>query len=863
MRGLWAGLGVITGLLLMEFGGGYQSQMFLIVFPVYVAIGLGCSRRTSIYAAVALAVGIGISATPELLSGGPMADLAIRLGLLGATASLFALPHHITGWLTGNSPKFDSRFRDLANFTTAQLVVFDQETGEIVFANDAAARVRGLEFGDELVGALDHDPVQSALLEGSLGPAAHGPDVDGSFVRIDAVDGPATTIEVDARAGIFDGRPAVFSTGVDVTARESIQRARLEAEAKYRAIVENAPVGVLTHQKGVIGYINAVAAGMIGYSEAELEGRALWEFVLEEDIPIIQAGIERRATGQVGRLTYEEIRLRHKDGSIVHLQAHSTIVQIDSEPTFLVIGVDITGRTRAELARAEAEIRYRAIVDNSPVGVLIHQDGEIVFSNRAAAATLGYAPEELPALSVKDIIAPDDLPRVEEGIRKRATGDRSTFRYELDALTKDGARLNMEAVTSIIQIDGKPASLVITADLTDRKRAKRLTSENSALATASRAKDEFMSSMSHELRTPLNSILGFAELLEIDTNHPLVESQRPFIHQIRKAGRHLLDLVDDILDLSRIEAGNMSLSLESVSMPEVAEEVLAVVTPLAVQGGISLHSDLDSLGPHYAIADRTRLKQVLLNLFTNAIKYNRPDGSVTLRMRLDDEAHLRIEVSDTGAGIAREDWDRLFDPFDRLGREGSETTGTGIGLAITKRLVNAMGGNIELESTVGGGSTFSVTMPVSNDPQDAPKAVESATEPDETDSQKADPNHTVLYVEDNPANITLIEAILTLRPNLKVLTAPQGEIGLDLARAHLPDLILLDLHLPDLSGDEVYSRLRADDRTRSIPVVALSADAMPNQIKKSLAMGFDAYITKPVEIDKFLATIDDLLARSG
>lgn len=368
---------------------------------------------------------------------------------------------------------------------------------------------------------------------------------------------------------------------------------------------------------------------------------------------------------------------------------------------------------------------------------------------------------------------------------------------------------------------------------------------------ANQAKNEFLSRVSHELRTPFNAVLGFAQILEMDD---LTDDQRESVEQIIRAGRHLLDLINEVLDISRIESGVLSLSVEPVELRELAGEGLDLVRGMAAERAIELRVDLHGAEDTYVMADRQRLKQVLVNMLANAIKYNREHGTVTLSFR-GDRGLVRIEVADAGPGIPEDRLDRLFSPFERLGAEQGEIEGTGLGLAVSKRLVEAMGGAIGLASSSPQGSTFFVELPRAESPA-------GAHEPSETPGPRppsAPGSRTVLYVEDNLSNLTLVERILALRPDVRVLSATHGRRGVELALAHLPEMIFLDLDLPDVPGQEVLRTLKEDPRTTGIPVVVISADVVRRHTEELLMAGARAYLTKPLDVPAFLAVVDEAL----
>jgi signal transduction histidine kinase/ActR/RegA family two-component response regulator len=371
---------------------------------------------------------------------------------------------------------------------------------------------------------------------------------------------------------------------------------------------------------------------------------------------------------------------------------------------------------------------------------------------------------------------------------------------------------------------------------------------------ANHAKSEFLSRMSHELRTPLNAILGFAQLLELDALNP---EQRESVAHILKGGRHLLELINEVLDIARIEAGRLAISLEPVSVNLLVKESLDLIAPLAAKEHVQLDGNLAETRERYVQADRQRLRQVLLNLLSNAVKYNRKGGTVTLSYDETPEAQLRIEVTDTGPGIATDKMELLFTPFQRLGVEQTAIEGTGLGLALSKRLVEAMGGKLGVESTVGRGSTFWVQLPMVDGLMKQLDRDEGISASAELDAARR--ARVVLYVEDNLSNLRLIERVLAHRPDIRLLPSMQGRLGLDMAREHRPDLILLDLHLPDMPGEELLLRLRAIPETREIPVVVISADATPGQINRLLASGARTYLTKPLDVKKFLALLDEVL----
>ncbi|PYO03446.1 MAG: hypothetical protein DMD91_01200 [Candidatus Rokuibacteriota bacterium] len=401
------------------------------------------------------------------------------------------------------------------------------------------------------------------------------------------------------------------------------------------------------------------------------------------------------------------------------------------------------------------------------------------------------------------------------------------------------------------RVQERTRELSSTNEYLQREITERRLAEEEA-DRANRTKSEFLSRMSHELRTPLNAILGFGQVLEMDS---LDAEQRDSVAHVLAAGRHLLGLIDEVLDIARIEAGRLTLSLEPVDMRTVLDEVRSLIRPLAAGRRLEVRAENPPADALYVLADRQRLKQVLLNLLSNAVKYNREAGSIRVWCDTAPENRLRLNVRDTGPGIPPDKLGQLFTPFERLGAEATAISGTGLGLALSKGLVDAMGGAIGVESTPGQGSLFWVELRRA----ETPEADREALEEVEASGLRA-VRGTVLYVEDNLSNLQLIERLLARRPGIKLLSAMQGRIGLDLAREHRPGLILLDLHLPDVHGSEVLRRLRQDAGTRDIPVVIISADASPREVERLRAAGARDYLTKPIDVRRFLVIVDEMLA---
>ncbi len=520
------------------------------------------------------------------------------------------------------------------------------------------------------------------------------------------------------------------------------------------------------------------------------------------------------------------------------------------------------------------------------------EQGVIQIFNVGAQRMLGYDPEDvLHRITPAEFSDPREIidrartlsvefdtpiaPGFEALVFKASRGIEDV--YELSCQRRDGTWLPvLFSVTALL--DGQERIIGYLLIGTDNTARRQVEAEKQRLAMvlqcahcdlqgakaeadrANLAKSDFLSNMSHELRSPLNAILGFAQLLNSGTESP-PPGQQDCVDQIMRAGWYLLDLINEILDLALVESGKLSLSTEPIALAEVLADCQAMIEPQADKQGIHLTFPIPQQ-PLYVMADRTRAKQIFINLLSNAIKYNRPGGSVEVRCRLHTANRVRVSVRDTGLGLDAGKLAHLFQPLNRLGQEGSAEEGTGIGLVVSKRLVELMDGAIGAQSTVGVGSKFWVDLPVCPNPEAAVGvALPVVTIPAERASDT--PQSTVLCVEDNPTNLLLIERWLARRPDIRMISACDGLGGVALARSALPDLVLMDINLPGISGLAALRMLRGDARTAHIPVLALSANAMPYDIEKGLAAGFFRYLTKPIRLDEFMHALDAALDRSS
>ncbi len=678
-------------------------------------------------------------------------------------------------------------------------------------------------------------------------------------------------------------------------ASQELRQPLLKAGALQDAIFNSANFSsIATDAQGVIQIFNVGAERMLGYKAEEVVNKITPAGIsdaqeviaraaslsLELDTPItpgFEALVFKASRGieDIYELTY--IR---KDGSRFPAIVSVTALRDAQDKVigYLLIGTDNTARKRVEAEQALLDQRlrdqqfYTRSLIESNIDAIMTTDPRGIISdvNQQMEALTGCTRDELIGAPFKSYFT--DPERAETAIT-RVLREGKVTNYELTAHARDGRETVVSYnATTFHDRDRKLQGVFAAArDVTERKQFEHALQENNlelesakaAAEKANQAKSEFLSSMSHELRTPLNAVLGFAQLMASETPPP-TPAQKLSIDQILQAGWYLLRLINEILDLALIESGKVSLSQESLSLSEVLQDCQAMIEPQAGKRGTRMmFPRFDS--HFYVHGDRTRLKQVMINLLSNAIKYNRAGGTVIVQCGASDEGRVRVSVKDNGAGLTPEQLAQLFQPFNRLGQEASGEEGTGIGLVVTKQLVELMGGVIGVESSVGIGSEFWVELAASAAPELAFDDV-GETSPAARDPvvvQEPSGRRTLLYVEDNPANLALVEQLIARRNDLKLLTAIDGYLGIELARAYQPAVILMDINLPGISGFGALKRLREDPATAHIPVIALSANAVPRDIEKGMEAGFFRYLTKPIKVAEFMAALDVVLLHAA
>ena len=631
----------------------------------------------------------------------------------------------------------------------------------------------------------------------------------------------------------------------------------------FRELVDAAPDGIVVcDADGMITLVNLQAERMFGYPRDELIGKPVETLIPER----LRPRHPQHVAGYVGSPRTRpmgsglELSGRRRDGTEFPVEISLSPVRSDRGQMVAAAIRDVTDRKRIEDEARRANAYLLSAVDSiQDAFSLYDEEDRIVLVNSSFRQLLGPAIKGpivgrrfehlLDDLLAADLLDPGD--QAAGALREKWLSYHRVPVGALELATRDG-----HALRAIDRPTAEHGTVSLILDVSeDRLRADELRRARESAEAASAAKSEFLASMSHELRTPLNAVLGFAQLLQRDRKQPLSDRQRERIDHVIRGGEHLLRLIDDVLDLARIEAGGVTISAEPVGMRELLDEVVSTLEPVALRTGVSIALAPVSAGLPAVIADRTRLAQILMNFGSNAIKYNRAGGHVTfLTSRTEDR--VRLSIVDDGLGIPEDKRARIFEPFHRAGQETGPIEGTGIGLAISKRLAELMKGAVGFHSETGKGSTFWVEVPAVLAP-----AAEPAATPELAQSPLAARGNArkVIYVEDNPSNIAFMRDLMEELPSIELVTAPTAEIGLELVRAHQPALVILDINLPGMSGFDAVRLLKEWSDTRHIPVIALTAAALPRDTARATEAGFHRYLTKPIKVDELTAVLEEIL----
>jgi PAS domain S-box-containing protein len=707
-----------------------------------------------------------------------------------------------------------------------------------------------------------------------------------TFVRKDGSRLPAI-VSVTALRTAAEVIIGYLLIGTDNSVRKTADAALLKAGALQRAIFNSENFSsIATDAQGVIQIFNVGAERMLGYTAAEVMNKITPADISDPQELISRANALSAELSAVIKPGFEalvfkasrgiediyEITYIRKDGSRFPAVVSVTALRnVDGGIIgYLLIGTDNTARIQVEEERKKLDQRLRdqqfytrsliesnidAIMTTDPLGI-------ITDANKQMETLTGCTRDELIGAPFKNYFTDPD--RAQASINQ-VLREKKVTNYELTAKARDGREtvVSYNATTFYDRERKLQGVFAAARDITERKILDQVLQENNIELESARlvadkanlAKSEFLSGMSHELRSPLNAILGFAQLMQSSIPPPSA-LQKDSLTQILQAGWHLLKLINEVLDLSAVESGKISLSPEPVSLAEVISECEAMFVPEGHKRSLKMMFPQFYV-PLFVKADRTRLKQVLINLLSNALKYNRDHGLIEVKCTASTPDHILISIRDGGLGLSEEQMSNLFQPFNRLGQEHCTEEGTGIGLVMTKRLVELMGGTMGVKSIVGVGSVFwfelNSVLPPPVVTEEIGTVVPSGVMPYEAAVR------TVLYVEDNPANMKLIEGLIARRPNIRLLRAEDGNTGLTIACDHIPDVILMDINLPGMSGIEVLRHLRANRATAHIPVLAISANAMPRDIKNGLMAGFFRYLTKPINVQEFMETLDSAM----
>ncbi len=642
-----------------------------------------------------------------------------------------------------------------------------------------------------------------------------------------------------------------------------LETRRVDAKAvQLSHVLDQAALAIFTLNAADLRIVdtNDYASRLSLYSPAELSGRP-FDTLLADSAGEVRRAVAALLSGDCDNADVAS-SLVCRDGTRLPIELRIRLSDDGEGPVALVIMKDVTRLRRAEEQLRQSDHYLHSVVDNIPAAVSYwDRDLRNRFANAAHFDWFGLTPEQIRGRHVRDVVGDalyeTNRPNIDGALR----GERQFF--ERAMATPSGAmRYSQSTYVPDIQDGTVVGFFAHVADITARRQIEmaleasevRLAQEAEQARRANAAKSEFLAGMSHELRTPLNAVIGFSQMLLLDSDGNLTEAQKEYCRFIESGGQHLLGVISQVLELSAIESNRMKLSIDRVQVEYVLQRVSDLMEPIATKAGV--HLEVTGWDAPDIRADDLRLSQILMNLVSNAIKYNRPGGAVRVTTAVIADDRVRFSVADTGNGIAPANQAKLFRPFERLGAERSAIEGTGIGLTLVAKLTEAMGGAVGFTSEVGKGSTFWIDLPRETA---APDTAETPVEAAVAAPAPEPAGYVVLYVEDNRVNLQLMERLIATVKGARMLSAPTPAMGLDLACAYRPDVIILDINLPDMDGYQMLAALRARPETRDVPVLALTASAMPRDIERGIAAGFTGYLTKPIQVKTLLGTINELL----
>ena len=723
--------------------------------------------------------------------------------------------------------------------------------GRITVWNAGAERLYGYSASEALgqpIGMLVPAEREGEDME-ILGRVLAGEQIDHFLTERVRKDGSRVTVSL-AVAPVRDAGGRVIGTSSvarDLTAETAAHRT-IALQARLLDEIDTSVV--LTDSTGALRYCNRATERIYGYSAAEVHGEDWMKLIIP---PGRLAEVRKaRVAMRAGEAVDGDRELHDKQGRVIPVHVRARSVSLEgpggAEGSVISVSTDISERRAAEQVVAESRAHLALAQRAAGIGSWQHSATGGVHWSGVMAALHNLPADVLPSMAtLAASMSAADWALVSATIESCSqSGAESDCEYRVLANDLGGERIISGRICLTDRSDSGAGELLgVCWDVSERVRREHA-------EVANQAKSEFLSRMSHELRTPLNAILGFGQLLE---RSPLAERQQRHAEYVIKGGRHLLTLIDEVLEISRIESGSLGISVEPVLLAHGVQAALELVGSLADQRGILVDADLSAVSDVYAMADLQRLKQVLLNLLSNAVKYNRPSGAIHVSAAVDGGTVV-VRVSDTGPGIAAEDLPRLFTPFDRIGAEVTDVQGTGLGLALSRRLAEAMGGTLEATSEVGTGSAFELRLA-----RCAPKAAPVARLAPSA-VKDGPPASRVLYVEDNVSNLHLIEEML-VEDRIEIIAAASGRIALDIAPDAKADVVLLDMNLPDMTGDQVLQGLRGCPETADTPVIVLTADATSATRRRMLELGVTAHLTKPVDIDLLKSTLAEVSLDRG